>query len=145
SRSTCPFAQSLPRRTIGTERMPSVASSAKASLSSSTLTETKGTPCSVRNSFILRQLVQPGCQYALMTAASGDDCAMGVLLKCRRRILRAPPRGKDVTLAGRKDLWKQTKTQGPRNDIRPGSGDSPQRRTLSLARPAGCCRLQRWR
>jgi hypothetical protein len=62
SRSTWPFAQSLPRRTIGTERMPSAASSAKPSLSSSTLTETKGTPCRVGNSFILRQLVQPGCQ-----------------------------------------------------------------------------------
>jgi hypothetical protein len=31
------------------------------------------------------------------------------------------------------DLWEQTKTQGPRNDICPGSADSPQRRTLSLA------------
>src|SRR5262245_64348718 len=48
-------------------------SSAKASLSSSTLTETKETPCLVRNSFIRRQLVQPGCQYALMTEASGED------------------------------------------------------------------------
>ena len=59
---TWPFAQSLPRRTIGTLRMPSSASSAKAALSASTLTETNGTPCLVRNSFILRQLVQPGCQ-----------------------------------------------------------------------------------
>src|SRR5262245_66348234 len=64
-------------------------SSAKASLSSSTLTETKETPCLVRNSFIRRQLVQPGCQYALMTEASGDDCAMGMLLKARRRVLHA--------------------------------------------------------
>jgi hypothetical protein len=92
SRSTWPFAQSFPRRTIGTERMPSIASSAKASLSSSTLTETKGTPCLVKNSFILRQLVQPGCQYALMTEASGDDCAMGMLLK-RRRERRFSDRG----------------------------------------------------
>src|SRR5271165_3802663 len=53
--------------------MPSAASSAKASLSSSTLTETKATPCLVRNSFILRQLVQPGCQYALIT---GGSCGM---------------------------------------------------------------------
>src|SRR6516164_1412881 len=56
--------------------MPSAASSAKASLSSSTLTETKATPCLMRNSFILRQLVQPGCQYAFITEASGDTCVM---------------------------------------------------------------------
>src|SRR5262249_43321923 len=76
SRRIWPFAQSRPRRTIGTERMPSAASSAKASLSSSTLTETKATPCLIRNSFILRQLVQPGCQYALIMDASGDACAI---------------------------------------------------------------------
>jgi hypothetical protein len=62
SRNTWPLAQSDPRRTIGTERTPSAANSAKASLSSSTLTDTNGTPCLARNSFILRQLVQPGCQ-----------------------------------------------------------------------------------
>ena len=62
SRKTWPFAHSLPRRMIGTERTPSDASSSNVSLSSSTFTETKGTPCLVRNSFILRQLVQPGCQ-----------------------------------------------------------------------------------
>src|SRR5262249_15796682 len=117
---TCPFAQSLPRRTIGTERMPSVASSAKASLSSSTLTETKGTPCSVRNSFILRQLVQPGCQYALMTDASGDDCAMGVLLKCRRRILGARPRGKDVTLRDARICRNKPRRKGPEMTSAPG-------------------------
>jgi hypothetical protein len=38
--------------------------------------ETNGTPCLVKNSFIRRQLVQPGCQYALMTVLSADDCAM---------------------------------------------------------------------
>ena len=59
---TWPFAQSLPRRTIGTVRRPSSASSSNAPLSASTLTEMNGTPCLVRNSFILRQLVQPGCQ-----------------------------------------------------------------------------------
>src|SRR6266480_7790620 len=98
SRRTLPFAQSLPRRTIGTERMPSVSSSPKAFLSSSTLTDTKGTPCLLRNSFIRRQLVQPGCQYALITEASADDCVMGVLLADRAQDTVPAPECKDMTL-----------------------------------------------
>ena len=47
---------------MGTDLMPSVASSAIAAVSSRTLMDTKETPCLVKNSFILRQLVQPGCQ-----------------------------------------------------------------------------------
>src|SRR5437764_13362611 len=77
SRNTCPFAHFVPQRTIGTVRMPNSASSAKPCLSSSTLTDTKGTPCLVKNSFIRRQLVHPGCQYALITSF---DCAMDTYL-----------------------------------------------------------------
>src|SRR5262249_59906953 len=73
SRSTWPFAHVVPRRTMGTVRIPNSASSAKPCLSSSTLTDTKGTPCLVKNSFIRRQLVHPGCQYALITWV---DCAI---------------------------------------------------------------------
>jgi hypothetical protein len=40
-------------------------------------------------------------------------------------------RGKDVTDA--RIYGNEPDAQEPRNDIRPGSGDSPQRRTLSLA------------
>src|ERR1700676_2067071 len=65
----CPSTQSLPRRTIGTRRTPIRARSSNASRSARTLMDTKGTPCLVRNSLVLRHELQPGCQYTFRSSS----------------------------------------------------------------------------
>src|SRR5579863_10229907 len=80
-----------PRDSTGTERAPIRASSARPAASVRILIDSNSIPRTERNSFSLRQLVQPGCQNAFKGAVSAIVCPVRLTSHVRRGAGRRQP------------------------------------------------------